>query len=462
MGGAHKRLAGLVLLLTAGCNGLLPGRVAPGTFTVHFAWADARPEGFEGYAFMRIEHRPGGADVAGPTLGTSGPTLFAAGMAMDFEAIPHRDNLVLIVELRESKDRSARVQFFGMSEPFALVAGKNTQVAVRLALLPTPAARTTRDPNAVGDPASSVVSILSDEGRGSVADPNVQLRLLSDRGVRARLANVVGFPQAGTREVVLAGLTQSPAGLDGFSAYLLPWNLDAGLSQTGCVLARGCSRTVFVQLLDASGYPSDVATAEVLLDARAPAVVADASLVSPRSASASSTLVVSVVATEPLLEVPVLTVQGRSDVFTLSSRDGDTTYAFVARQPAGAPWADGAYTVTATLQDWAGNIATGVPVGSFTLDSSLPDAAAGSVTVNPAFLKAGDSLAIAFTATEPLLRAPEVRVGTTLVTGCTESPSGRYTCAVVADPTAGDGLKAVTALLVDGAGNRNTVSLGAV
>ena len=342
--------------------------------------------------------------------------------------------------------------------------GKAVAVNVRLELAPPPAASVLADAETPNGSSQGIVSIVTPTG--ITRDANVILRLLSNTGVQAKIANSLDFSAVSSQTLLLRNLPPLKDLPVGFSAYAVPWNLAQG-ADIACAAARGCTRTVYVQLLDAAGYASSTATASIILDNQPPGVLAGATGVSPANAGAATPIVVSLVANEPLGSAPALSVGGQTGLFDLVAGEGNTTFSFVSHGLAGQSWSDGTYAVLANLTDAAGNSAA-LPVGSFVVDSVGPQLVAADTRVSPSALKIGSSISLEFTATEPLVGAPQVRIGSTLITGCQASATANvnqaahYTCTHHADVSEGDGYKTITVQMLDAAGNLNTAALATV
>ena len=361
-------------LCALACNNL-PGHTQAGTFSVRFSWATPPASSFSGWAYMRVESRPGDPNTAGKTVGTSGPVQFAPGLPMPFRAIPNQANLVLVVELRDIQSLDGHVLYYGVSQPFALAAGKNVEVPVNLAVLATPAA----NPVQQGTPMDAL-SVITANGAGVVNSPNIVLRVASDRGVQVQVSNLLGFPPAATQAVRLGSLQPAADSSADLPTYALPWSLAFGSAAPACSQARGCAYTVYAQLVDVNGYTSDTASTAVIYDPLAPAVQADASTVTPSVANAIAAVVVNLVASEVLASAPQLRVGGQDGLFDLVSQDSNTTFSYVSHAAAGSLWADGSYTVTASMVDLAGNSTAAAAVGAFTVDSILPGVSASQLT----------------------------------------------------------------------------------
>lgn len=322
------RFKGLHLLLLAlfggtGCGG------DPGRVEVRLTWGPGGvPTEDEATLFGRIvegELDPSGDLIVGPALvgqpaiAEATPTPVAASARLRFEAVPHGDRRVVIVEVRGSRDRAATLLRYGISAPFTLEPGRASTVGVVLDLI-TP-------PGGLAELAIGTASVAA-----VVRSPLVELRLETDTGVRAVVSNFEGFP-VGSDEDPLSevfpldtpvnlGCRATP-GTDRPCAFVVSWNLNRGLlNDCGVDEARGfsredrCPRQVFVVFEDAAGQRSALVSQTVVLDTRAPELLSTGTGVEPAVARAESSVEVRLGFSEPVLPGSVdLRIEGVTAAF---------------------------------------------------------------------------------------------------------------------------------------------------
>ncbi len=307
------------------------------------------------FVSVRIEERSD-LRTAGPILRSEGPVELAPSattLGLGPLTVPHGDRRVAIAELREGPSLDSQVIAYGLSEPFSIHPGDELDVPVSLFDRP---------------PESNRVTIVT-RTPGFVRTSTVELRLTSDRGVRAQVSNFVQFPERATVTTDL----DAP----------INWDLELGI-EPRCFASDACFRGVYVRFLDAQGYASRTATAAVTLDVMPPQLLPGSAglrlipddanpLSTVGRVRAGTTVEVSFALSEPLSAPPSLTAVGTGDAipfdrcagFGLSWR---CTLEFPAR-----PDLDGrTYLVVVEAKDLAGNRAFGIFAGTFVADTVAP------------------------------------------------------------------------------------------
>jgi hypothetical protein len=313
------------------------------------------------FLFVRIvEGKAGGAVLGGQSAVPFDPM---TGAMLDAITIPNGDNRVVIAEIRETQAADSRVLYYGLSAPFSIEPGKTTDVSVVLAL--------------TAPPGNGEVRIITGTTR-LVRDPKVNLLLISDTGVKARVSNFVSFPETvpGASEVPTRAVDLDPATAmqvaGGLNAHMISWDLNAGLGDP-CTLRDYCPRQVFVRFIDPQAYESATKTSSIVLDTKPPSVVESSVSVqlsppigSPLRrvgrATIGSTASVSFTLSELISGELMVT---SSDMTRWTCAGTGLTFSCSARTPAGA--SDGMQSIQLAATDLAGN------AGQFTLSSFLVD-----------------------------------------------------------------------------------------
>ena len=117
------------------------------------------------------------------------------------------------------------------------------------------------------------------------------------------------------------------------------------------------------------------------------------------------------------------------------------------------------YTFSISVQDEVGNASENVDIGTISVDRLAPYLTEQSIS--PQSLKMGESFTVTFEVSEELMTFPVVRVGEKIIpeSSCSySSTSGEYSCTHQAniDGDENDGIKAISAYIVDKAGNAAT------
>ncbi len=115
------------------------------------------------------------------------------------------------------------------------------------------------------------------------------------------------------------------------------------------------------------------------------------------------------------------------------------------------------YPVTVSATDKAGNDATGLIIGTVSIDREIPTLIAQDVA--PQTLKLGDEFIISFTASETLEGDPIVKVGALQLGAYTQKIGNAYEYRHTAAPEEGDGSKLITVAFQDPAGNSASIDL---
>lgn len=117
------------------------------------------------------------------------------------------------------------------------------------------------------------------------------------------------------------------------------------------------------------------------------------------------------------------------------------------------------YTFSVSVEDEVGNTSDDVEIGTISVDRLAPSLT--EQNIDPKSLKMNQSFTVTFKVSEELLAFPVVRVGEKIIpeSSCSHnSTSGQYSCIHQAniDGDESDGIKAVSAYIVDKAGNAKT------
>ncbi len=117
------------------------------------------------------------------------------------------------------------------------------------------------------------------------------------------------------------------------------------------------------------------------------------------------------------------------------------------------------YVFSISVEDEVGNASENVEIGTISVDRSSPYLTEQSIS--PQSLKMGESFTVTFKVSEELMAFPVVRVGEKIIpeSSCGySSTTGEYSCSHQAniDGDESDGIKAISAYIVDKAGNAST------
>jgi hypothetical protein len=452
------------LLLLASCtipDALLPPSKRHGRFSVSFSWRDGVPGDLPLFLFARVEERPQ-VCAPGAVLAEAAPVQFPDRNTLSFGAVADGPDRVVVVEFRRRDDKAAPALYYGVSQRFRLGPGVDDDVDAHVQVVPRPGIRG--------------VAVREANGAGLVQEGGVGVRFQTDLDGASRCSGdqpgpprVVRVANAATslgdgnpaRTLDLASLAPEAADAPRFHGYVVEtWALD---QDVGACLDPACSRTVYVQVVDEFGYPSDVGWASVTWDTRGASMLATLSGVSPPTASRDAFLLVTVVTDELLAAAPVLKVDGHQGWFqeVLPAALPSGAFRFRSVAAAGA-LADGPHDVTAGLLDLSGRTTPDAHVGSVWVDTEFP--VVRDLVVSPATVSrvAGrDTVTASFTVTEG--RPGLVVVGTLfgVEKGCeAAAPPGDTSC-LLTWTVPPDGVSGVTPLRVvatDAAGNATPVA----
>lgn len=220
-----------------------------------------------------------------------------------------------------------------------------------------------------------------------------------------------------------------------------------------------------VRLVDMSGNETVKRFAGTLqMDFRPPILAA--SIVSPAVARLGSTLEVFLSSSEPL-SGPVQLISsvgldegdgGTASVFSISPEGATLNYRFTHVVTALQPPGNVAFTVSMT--DEVGNVSNNLPVGSSTIDATLPELSNTSVT--PARAKVNTLIEATFEVSKLLMAAPTVTLGDLhMVHDPTVLPP-RYRYTHLTHALDGEGVLSVLVTGTDVAGNGFSKAIGAV
>ena len=452
--GATFRAIAMPFLLIIALGGCTPKD--QGEFSIHFVWEGGTPSFETGaYFFARIEERSDGVQTAGRILGTNAGELFTSGMTLNITDIPNGENRVVVAELREGSSADAQVLYYGLSEAFELKAGETTSVEVFMQMQAVPGAGE--------DPVGEILTIDGKALPALVADAMVELKLLTDTGIKVRLSNVVSFPEHAS-EVIELNRELNRADSDD-SPVTVEWDLNMGYPD--CLAGETCARRVYARFIDAQGYESPTVYGDATIDLLDPSLVTDATSVVPASANGDAIVLITIV-TNKLLDGPPLLGAPMDTAFEVIFPSGDlpsATWIFQAQGPAKDYWSDSDYTITATLKDLVGHEVTGVAVGNFEVDSTAPGLIEDAI-ITPDQVRLGQTYTVEFTVNEDLPEPPDVhvRVAGIDMDLCTPNASNPRSFSCEHTPLAieGNGTKQITITLSDLAGNRASLDGGVV
>ena len=287
-------LPGLLLLVSVACQEQTPGR-----FALTFSW-DQPPEA-PVFVWLEVRERPDPSEE-GRLLAAAEPAAFEPGASLSIalDGVPHGDDRVVVVEVREAADENLRVLWYGFSEPFSLGPGDDHVVDVPLTFhAPEAEAALATEPVALRFAGEARQTISADEmARATVV-------ITAAGAVSVVLANDASF-SAGLRTVPLKdaeGVTcevtqdQEVPDRTWTRCVIEAWDLSAGLSD----LADG-SYAVFAKLKDRHGYESTVFRDSVTLDTHGPVVLSASA--APTTLTVGAEAQITVTLQEALEEAP--------------------------------------------------------------------------------------------------------------------------------------------------------------
>ena len=347
----------LMLLLLPSCA----TDTAPGTFSVTFQWEDPPPEETSTLGVW------GKVEREGLQLAESSVLAYTDGVTLDFSDVPNSSGLMIIVDIKETVNKSSRTLYYGRSDTFELKAGKHIDVPVSLSLVSTPLS------------AEGAVSIVEELGDGSYVTLSYtnQTKVTLALSAPANCNDPCTVLVSNTSE--FRSIEEDPPSLDSLEKdgdrYLKSsWDLNLE-----AVDVDG-QRTVYVKFRNADGYESDVATGRVTVDRLAPVVTGS---VSPASARIGTPIQIvanvnealldgyPVLYTDPPVELDEPQQSGLSTIWTVtvdSNRFKELDYTFSVK-----------------VMDLAGNSTeANVTLGTLTVDATGP-------VVTEAVIRKGDT-----------------------------------------------------------------------
>ncbi|HXV76397.1 MAG TPA: hypothetical protein VD788_08755, partial [Candidatus Polarisedimenticolaceae bacterium] len=287
--------------------------------------------------------------------------------------IPYGDDLVIIIEVRLSPDPAGQVVLYGISDRFSVRQGDHIRVPILLHPRPPP------EP-LPGD--SSLVIVTSTRAPGYTNRRRVELHLFApESAVKARVSNLVDLPEDGSVVFDLAELQRVESATAGYPGYRVPaWTLDV----ESCPDTGRCRLNVYTRFTDNQEYSGPPAAASVTYDDVPPSLIPGLTSIFPPVARDDVRISVNLTASETIFS-PRLAVAQRVDfplvrVSPAEDQPG-AAFTFSSTHTAGSIGRDGTFLVRADLVDLAGNVARLVEVGSFTVDTIVPEI--GGVTVEP-------------------------------------------------------------------------------
>lgn len=273
--GAEIRLVFRRLLVVVLAVGASNCSSEPGRVEIELTWGSAGPPTDAGaHLFGRVvealedEPHSGRRLLQAAALAEISPVPLSEASWLVFSRVPYGERRVVIIEIRQSRDRASDLLRYGLSRPFSLERGKVTRVPVALEVLRPPSGRVlgaqvdgkVAAADLVFDPTVVLLIASSEEGRRVIAS-NYQALLIDDHPLR--IAQDLSVP-------ISPGCVRRLEG-DDACLFGVPWNLDLGLPQP-CSEEDHCPRRVFLQLEDEIGQRSIPFSHDFIVDTRAPRV----------------------------------------------------------------------------------------------------------------------------------------------------------------------------------------------
>ena len=268
-----QRAAAVAVATLCGCAASCDAGQEAATFSIAFAWQEPPDDAV--WIWVRVEDRsrPDEASI----LASRGPVELRVGEPVDLslDSVPNGSGRVVVVEVRDEPSPGLRVLYYGVSEPFSLTPGRHARVEVPLALVPPGADRHEAE----------VTLLFAGAERDAVRPDEI-----GDATVRVRFKEAVEILVANDPAMAAGLRSVSAEGEDGVSCAdqadpeqpehpfrvcrIEGWSLIEGVGSPDALdeLMDG-PYSVYVQLVDAQGYESEVRTATVLLDSQGPAVL---------------------------------------------------------------------------------------------------------------------------------------------------------------------------------------------
>jgi hypothetical protein len=299
--------------------------------------------------FLHVQVRDADGDVLG------GSVTAAAREIQLALSVPHGDDRVAVVELRDGASSSAsNVIAYGVSAPFSLTVGEDTMVDAVVVMQRVPA-------------------LLSITAPDVVRDPTITVTLTADRSDVA--------------SIVLAqdpSLTYGRQVYDADADLTVTYDLDAPCRPTNtCTDGR---RNVFARLVDRAGYSSTATSAPVFVDTEAPRVLpgsgtvqflAPAGLLTPTAAGAGVTVRLAFVLDEAVTSTPTVVLADSGLPFELVRTE---LGAYIFERTVAATDPTGPQRPLVTARDVAGNEAPRLaPQLEYAVEHEAPGAPAVDV-----------------------------------------------------------------------------------
>lgn len=333
--------------------------------SIVFDWEDGPPDGVELLVKARVEDH---GSPAKTFLAESEPRTYAPGVELGIDSIAVGSERVLIAELRRADGGDSRVLYYGISEPFDVVAGDDVTAEARV---PIRAA-----PTLLCDHASGGVRLEGVVDGFRIGSADARVVVPSDTATHVRLSNSVNLAEGAV--VPLGEALPASAELpEGFLERTAPWTLDP------CVDGRVCASRVFLQAVDAEDYPSETCRIEIDLDRRSPDVAegtVSVVILPPPGALAERVTAATVGATVRVSMNLVEALADDTPVLTGASETDTVDFALVVRAGSflqfeatiGAEHDEGIYALTLRATDVFGNEGDVTVGASFLVDLVPP------------------------------------------------------------------------------------------
>jgi formylglycine-generating enzyme required for sulfatase activity len=241
----------LMISIISSC-GTNPGRVS-----IAFTWKGGNPpDGL--WIFGRVIQVNSESETNGQIISEmEAPQEYGPGMNLAFPDIQNQDNLAILLEARGDGSLESRVLYYGISKPFSLMAGNSVTVDVVVSMDETP----------------GISSFVIDEAVGPEKCPDcyssnqkVTLKIKGNGATAVEVANDNDFSVCRYRfemNDLRGDLPRLTSDAEGWAVE--GWELDCGLDD-----AVDGPRNVYARLLDDMGYPSQVLSAQIILDREPP------------------------------------------------------------------------------------------------------------------------------------------------------------------------------------------------
>jgi formylglycine-generating enzyme required for sulfatase activity len=229
----------------------------PGSVSITFKWECGEPPK-NLWIFGRVIQVSPGSQSAGQIISEMDASQeYSEGMSLFFPDIQNQDNLAVLLEARGESTLESRVLYYGISNPFSLMAREHHKVDVMVAMDETPTISKLAIEEAVG-PEDCLDCFTSSQ--------MVTLKFIAARAVAVEVANDSGFTICNKAFFSKEAGNELPRLVIGEEDWrIVDWELDCGLEELG-----DGPRSVFVRLLDESKYPSQTLSANAVLDREPP------------------------------------------------------------------------------------------------------------------------------------------------------------------------------------------------